>query len=87
MLKPSDLEPPPAQYTQDDLDQVEKQFDAAITAAHRNNRWPAVVSTCRDAIPQAAVEAVAVRYREFWSVDTGGHYSRAIITHRVVVTA
>lgn len=68
MIKPSDIVEGP-RYTTEDLASVEKDFDAAIKNAATLRRWPAKVPSCRDMIPNAAVEEMMRRYREIgWTV-------------------
>lgn len=64
MIKPSELQDAPPKYTQAHMDELERQFDAAIRTAEASGKWPAKVPDYRDNMPEEAVEATAARYRE-----------------------
>lgn len=78
MLKPTDVHDSP-RYTEQDLLDLECQFDGAIRQAAEKG-WPAYVRSVRDTIKPAAVSEIARRYRELgWDVKTNYDGFRAVI--------
>lgn len=70
MIKPSEVntESRPS-HAPEHLEACERQFDAAIRAAERIGKWPAVVGQMRDAMPSSAIQATAEAYRQVgWTV-------------------